>query len=355
MFRRIVIRILFSPFALLYGLIISFVNFSYDIGLIKASKFSIPVIGVGNLSIGGAGKTPHIEYMIEMLKDYINVATLSRGYKRETKGFKLVNDNDTAITVGDEPLQYRRKYADIVVAVSESRAYAIPQILQNFPATQTILLDDSFQHRAVDPGLNILLTAYGSLFCDDYLLPAGRLREWRSGYKRADVIIVTKCPLAISQEEKKQIIAKINPIRGQEVFFTFYEYDYPYYFYNPVQKISLDPKLDVVLLSAIANTGYLMDYLNETVGDVHEVEFADHHFFDRYDIEKIIKVYQNLESERKVIITTEKDATRLEMHRDVLKEHNIPVFILPARVKFHFQGQEEFNGLIKEFLLNFEV
>ena len=136
-------------------------------------------------------KTPHIEYMIELLKDYVNVATLSRGYKRETKGFRLVQSSDTALTVGDEPLQYRRKYKDIVVAVSESRAYAIPQIIQNYPQTQTVLLDDSFQHRSVQPGLNILLTAYDSLFSEDFLLPAGRLREWRSGYLRADIIIVT--------------------------------------------------------------------------------------------------------------------------------------------------------------------
>ncbi|MBP8213361.1 MAG: tetraacyldisaccharide 4'-kinase, partial [Saprospiraceae bacterium] len=170
MFRRIIIRILLAPFSLIYGIIISLVNFSYDTGLLKASKFSVPVIGVGNLSIGGAGKTPHIEYIINMLKDYINVATLSRGYKRQTKGFRLVQTSDTALTVGDEPLQYRRKYPDIVVAVSESRAYAIPQIIQNYPQTQAILLDDSFQHRGVKPGLNILLTAYDTLFTDDYLL-----------------------------------------------------------------------------------------------------------------------------------------------------------------------------------------
>lgn len=355
MFKRIIIRILLSPLALIYGLIISVVNFSYDIGLLKASRFSIPVIGVGNLSIGGAGKTPHIEYMIELLKDYVNVATLSRGYKRETKGFRLVQSSDTALTVGDEPLQYRRKYKDIVVAVSESRAYAIPQIIQNYPQTQTVLLDDSFQHRSVQPGLNILLTAYDSLFSEDFLLPAGRLREWRSGYLRADIIIVTKCPDIMTEEEKNKIISKIKPARHQKIFFSYYKYGYPYYFYDQTQKISLDEKLDVILLSAIANTDYLLQYLDKTVLSVHEIEYADHHIFDRHDIEKIIKVYQNVGDNRRIILTTEKDAMRLELHKELLKKNNIPVFILPTQVQFHFDEGKAFDNIIKQFLLDFEV
>ncbi len=355
MFRRLVIRVLLSPFALLYGIIISFVNFSYDVGLLKASKFSIPVIGVGNLSIGGAGKTPHIEYMIEMLKDYINVATLSRGYKRETKGFRLVQPNDTALTAGDEPLQYRRKYPDIVVAVSESRAYAIPQIIQQYPQTQTILLDDSFQHRSVQPGLNILLSAYDTLFTEDYLLPAGRLREWRSGYQRADIIIVTKCPENVSIAEKEKLIQDIQPKTHQKVFFSYYQYGYPYYFYDNTQRISLDKELNVILLSAIANTEYLLQFLDKTVATIHEIEYADHHVFDRHDLEKIIRVYQNMGEGRKIILTTEKDAMRLEMHKDLLKNHNIPVFVLPAQVKFHFDEAKEFDTIVKDFLLKFEV
>ncbi|MFZ1748730.1 MAG: tetraacyldisaccharide 4'-kinase [Saprospiraceae bacterium] len=355
MFRRIIIRLLLSPFSLLYGLIISFVNFSYDIGLLKSSKFSIPVIGVGNLSIGGAGKTPHIEYLIELLKDYLDLATLSRGYKRETKGFRYVTHQDTALTVGDEPLQYRRKYPDIVVSVSESRAYAVPQILQQYPNMQTILLDDAFQHRAIQPGLNILLTAYDSLFTQDYLLPSGRLREWRSGYSRADIIIVTKCPVILDETERQKIIAEINPKPYQRVYFSYYEYGYPYYFYDPKQRISLDGDLDVILLSAIASTDYLLQYLENIVHTVHEIEFEDHHIFDRHDIEKMINVYKHLDKERKIILTTEKDAMRLELHKETMQSHKLPVFILPLRVKFHFEDGPVFDEDIKKYLLDFMV
>ncbi len=353
MFRTVVLRILLSPFAALYGIIISLINFSYDIGLLKASKFSIPVIGVGNLSIGGAGKTPHIEYLIELLKDYINVATLSRGYKRETKGFRFVQHHDTALTVGDEPLQYRRKYKDIVVAVSENRAYAIPQILQNYPDIQTILLDDAFQHRGVKPGLNILLTAHDALFTDDFLLPAGRLREWRSGYERADIIVVSKCPMEMNIESKARIVDKIKPYPNQKVFFSYYDYGYPYNFYQPSQRIYLDDEMDVILLSAIANTDYLMTYLDRNVKSVNDIEYEDHHIFERHDIEKIHKVFTNLTSNKKLLITTEKDAMRLEIHRDAMAAMKIPVYILPVKVRFHFEEAARFDADVKQFLLDF--
>ncbi|MBK8349527.1 MAG: tetraacyldisaccharide 4'-kinase [Saprospiraceae bacterium] len=355
MFRRNVIKVLLSPFALLYGIIISVINFFYDIGLLKASRFSVPVICVGNLTIGGAGKTPHIEYLIDLLKDYIDVATLSRGYKRETKGFRYVQPSDTALLAGDEPLQYKRKYPEIVVAVSESRAYAIPQILQQYPRTQAILLDDAFQHRAVKPGLSILLTAYGALFTEDYLLPSGRLREWRSAYKRADMIIVSKCPFSLTVAQKEKMIREINPAHYQKIYFSYYQYGYPYSFYGPQQHISLDKGLDVILLSAIANTEYLIQYLDENVASVHEIEFADHHVFDSYDIERIGKAYENLPSDRKLILTTEKDAMRLELHRELLQSKNIPVYILPAKVQFHFDEGEDFDKDIRNFLLSFEV
>jgi tetraacyldisaccharide 4'-kinase len=355
MFRKFVIRLLLSPFSLIYGIVISIINMFYQIGLLKASRFSIPVIGVGNLSIGGAGKTPHIEYLIEMLKDYLDIATLSRGYKRQTQGFRFVTNEDTALTSGDEPLQYRRKYPDIIVAVGESRAYAIPQILQRYPTIQAILLDDAYQHRGVEPGLNILLTAYDALFTDDYLLPAGRLREWRSGYERANIIIVSKCPRQMSDADKTKIIDKIKPKSYQKVYFSYYEYGYPYSFYQSNQRISLDKDLDVVLLSAIANTDYLYNYLDHEVKTIHEIEYADHHIFDKHDIDKIIKIYNNNDSKRKIIITTEKDAMRLEIHKEIFQKNNIPVFILPAKVAFHFDENDKFQSDIKNFLLDFKT
>ncbi|MBK9255130.1 MAG: tetraacyldisaccharide 4'-kinase [Saprospiraceae bacterium] len=356
MFRKLVIRILLSPFSLIYGVLISLRNGFYDFGILRSSRFSVPVISVGNLTIGGAGKSPHIEFLTAMLKDYINVAILSRGYKRQTKGFRFVAQTDNAYQSGDEPLQFKRKFRDeIVVAVSESRAFGIPQILQQYPDVQTILLDDAFQHREVQPGLNILLTAYENLFTRDYLLPAGRLREWRSAYKRADIIIVSKCPGEMDFVEKEKLFKEINPLENQKIFFSYYEYGYPYNFFNPSQRINLDEKLDVVLLSSIANTDYLLDFLEKKVESIHEVEFADHHNYELNDIEFITKVYKNRTTERKILLTTEKDATRLELHKNVLLEKQIPIFILPVKVVFHFGESESFKELIQKYLLQFKA
>ncbi len=324
-------------------------------GLMKASKFSIPVIGIGNLSIGGTGKTPHIEYLIELLKDYIDVATLSRGYKRETSGFRLVHIHDTALTVGDEPLQFKTKYPDITVAVGESRAYAIPQIIMNYPNTQAILLDDSYQHRGVAPGLNILLTSYDNMFTEDYLLPAGRLREWGEGYKRADIIIVTKCPFELSEADKNRLIKDIRPLPHQKVYFSYFEYGSPYSFYNPSELYSLQANTEIILLSAIANTQYLEKYLYDKVKTITEIEFTDHHIFDNRDIEKIGKVFKEFSSKECVLITTEKDAMRLQMHKENLTEMKLPIFILPIKVKFHFDDGPKFEAFIKEYLLSFEA
>ncbi|MCE2788766.1 MAG: tetraacyldisaccharide 4'-kinase [Saprospiraceae bacterium] len=308
MVQRFLFRILLSPLALLYGIGVSLVNLLYDTGFLRSSKFNIPVISVGNLSIGGAGKTPHIEYLLDLLSGYIYVATLSRGYKRLTRGFRYATYSDTALTVGDEPMQYRMKYRDVIVAVSESRAYAIPQILKDSPQIQLVLLDDAFQHRAVKPGLNLLLTAYDAMFTQDFLLPAGRLREWRSSYKRADVIVVTKCPETLGVIQKNKIIREISPLPYHRVFFTRYEYDLPYSFYDKNLGQPLNQNMEVILLSAIANTSYLMQYVDAQVGSVTQIEFADHHLFDKGDVEKIIQVYRNSTPGQTIVLTTEKDA-----------------------------------------------
>jgi tetraacyldisaccharide 4'-kinase len=355
MFRNRVIQLLLAPFSLIYGIIVYFIHYFYETGLLKGSSFSIPVIGVGNLSIGGAGKTPHVEYLIELFKDYINVATLSRGYRRTTKGYRLVQSTDTALTVGDEPLQYKRKYQDITVAVSESRAYAIPQILMTHPDTHVILLDDAFQHRTVKPALNLMLTPYDQLFTRDYLLPSGRLREWRSGYRRADIIIVTKCPAVMTTEDRDKIITEIKPFPHQKIFFSYYKYGYPYSFFNTSEKISLDKDLDIVLLSAIANTNYVLDYLDTQVNNIFEIEYEDHHHFDTYDIERIVTVYKEMQHNRRIILTTEKDAMRLDPFMKSLYDKKIPVYILPVKVAFHFDDQINFDHLMKQFMLNFKI
>jgi tetraacyldisaccharide 4'-kinase len=355
MIQNTLAKILLAPFSFLYGMGVSLRDFFYRMELLKGIEFNIPVISVGNLSIGGAGKTPHIEYLVRLLKDYLNVATLSRGYKRKSKGFKFVEVSNSAEQVGDEPLQFKRKFPDILVSVSESRAFGIPEIIKYNPETQVVLLDDAFQHRSVKPGLNILLTEFHYPFTKDYLLPSGRLREWRSAYERADLIIVSKCPEDITKEEKANFIKDIKPFPNQKLFFSYYHYWQPYYILNPNYVTNLQSDWDVMLICAIARMEYLEDYLESKVNSVHSLAYEDHHFFTDFDVRHLKKSFDDMPSKKKLIITTEKDAMRLEMHKSFLIEHQLPVFVLPVEVRFHFEEGEQFNELIKSFLLNFKA
>lgn len=355
MIQRLLIQILLAPFSLLYGAGVGFRNAMYSRGLLKGVEFNVPVISVGNLSVGGAGKTPHIEYLIRLLKDYIEVATLSRGYRRKSRGFLAVNSRMNAEQAGDEPLQFKRKFPDILVAVAESRTFAIPKIMMDRPDTQVILLDDAFQHRSVKPGLNILLTEFSRPFTRDYLLPAGRLREWRSAYERADIIIVSKCPPEMAPEQKEAMIGEIRPLPHQKIYFSYYRYGKPYYILNPAYSLELAPEMDILLISAIANTDYLVDYLDEQAGSVHILEYEDHHYFTKYDVGQLKAKFDNMESKKKLILTTEKDAMRLELHRRFLISDRIPVFAIPVEVQFHFGEGEQFDQEIRDFLLNFKT
>lgn len=348
-------KIIMSPLTALYGLMISIRNVLYETELIRSTKFSLPVICIGNLSLGGAGKTPHIEYLTRLLVPYINVGILSRGYKRKTQGFRWVNRADDVLQSGDEPLMYARKYRDIVVAVGENRAIAIPQMVAKYPSLQAILLDDAFQHRSITAGLSILLTTYDSPYSSDYLMPSGRLREYRSGADRADIVVVTKCAPTISKEEASLVAAKLKLKEYQKLFFSYYEYGYPYSFYDGKQRIKLDANLDVILISAIANTSYLLAYLRQEVDSIHHMDYEDHHLFSDRDVEYIKTVYENRDTPRRIILTTEKDAMRLDLHRAYLAEHKIPIFVLPAEVRFHFDEGEDFKKLVKEYLLNFKT
>jgi len=343
------------PFALLYGMGVAIRDFFYRKGVLKSSKFDIPVICVGNLSVGGAGKSPHIEYLIRFMRPYLNVATLSRGYRRKTVGYRVANWNSTAEEVGDEPLMFKRKFPDVFVTVNEQRALGIPQIVQQQPATQTILLDDAFQHRAVEAGLNILLTEFAKPFTKDYLLPSGRLREWRSAYHRADIIVVTKCPEDITLEEKNKMTFEINPYPQQKLFFSSYEYQTPYYIFNRRHRIELTEDMSVLAVCAIAGTEYFQDFLESRANRVRMKEYDDHHQFDRLDLEDILRNFQTLPGNKKVVVTTEKDATRLEPHREWLIEKQIPLLVIPIEVYFHFDGKEKFEEAVKEFLLEFKV
>jgi len=355
MVQHILFRILLAPFALLYGLGVGLRNQFYRWNLLKGVEFNLPVISVGNLSVGGAGKTPHIEYLVRLLKDYLEVATMSRGYKRKTKGYLRVTPDMNAEQVGDEPLQFKRKYPELKVAVSESRALGIPLLLSDHPDLQVVLLDDAFQHRSVQPGLNIMLTEYSHLFTRDYLLPVGRLREWRSAYQRADVIIVSKCPRELNAEQAASIHEEIQPLSRQQVYFSYYAYSQPYFIFNPGHRLQLEPDMDVLLICAIARTDYLTDYLQTQVNEVSIMEYEDHHFFTPYDIARLKEHFDRMDASRKVILTTEKDAMRLELHRNYLEENQMPVFAIPVEVCFHFAQGPVFDEQIRRFLLNFRV
>lgn len=353
MIRDKLIFLLLLPFSLLYGLIIFLRNLFYDKGVLKSAKFDLPVISIGNLSVGGAGKTPHIEYLIFLLKDHLQIATMSRGYKRKTIGYLEIEANMESSHGGDEPLQFKRKFPEIKVSVSESRVLGIPKLVGDHPDIQVILLDDAFQHRSVQPGLNILLTEYSKPYYRDFLLPSGRLREWPEAAARADIIIVTKCPKEEQKIDKDLILEKLNPKPHQKVYFTYYTYGDPYYMYNPTHRIRLQENINLVLVTAIAGTGYLEEYLQERSGLLHPLSFEDHHDFTNRDIGQIKKVYENMDLPDKIILTTEKDAMRLDQHRDYLLQHKMPIFLLPLRVQFHFGEEGIFNESIKNFLLDF--
>lgn len=293
------------PFSILYGLITSMRNFFFDTGILKSYSFDLPVIAVGNLSVGGTGKTPQIEYLIRLLSDRYKVATLSRGYKRQSKGFILAQANTNAEILGDEPFQFFEKFKQIQVAVDADRKNGIEQLLLQPENPEVILLDDAFQHRKVKAGFYILLTSYNDLYSDDWILPTGNLRESRSGAKRANVIIVTKCPADLSIQEQKEIKSRLKVASDQEVYFTYVTYDTFVYNEKSKKQVVEIQSVAKVLIAGIAKPEPFFANLKDT-NDVC-LSFPDHHNFNEKDILEIKNVAQN-----KIIVTTEKDYVRLK-------------------------------------------
>lgn len=351
----IVIRVLLLPLALLYGLGIGLRDLLYRIGALRSVRFDLPVISVGNLTVGGAGKSPHIEYLLRWLGQYIDVAVLSRGYGRKTTGYYAVNSFNTADQVGDEPLQFKRKFPEAAISVSESRALGVPELVKHNPDSQCVLLDDAFQHLAVTPGLNIMLTEFSRPFTRDWLIPSGRLREWRYGYRRADIIVVTKCPADMTARQRRDMLVEIDPYAHQQVFFSRYEYGDPYQLLQIGSTRPLDLQTDILLLSAIANTDYLLTYLADQSKSVQTLEFTDHHYFKEEDLDDMKRRFDKIESREKIIITTEKDATRLELHRDFFLQNNLPLYVLPIEVVFCDDDEAAFQKAVKDFMVGFKV
>ena len=352
--QSFILRIVLSPISLIYGILVFLRLQLYRFGFLKSIKFSLPIISVGNLSVGGTGKSPHIEYLMSLLDPYILIGTLSRGYKRRTTGFKVVQTNHTVSEVGDEPLQLKKNFPQNLVAVSENRVLAIPQMMMQKPDLQCILLDDAFQHLAVNPALNILLTDYNDLFVNDYLLPSGRLREWRNGYKRADFIIVTKCNDEISLEEMNLIIEKINPLAYQKIFFSKFQYQSLNELFTG-ESLSLPKDKNVLLVSGIANNDYLKKYLNQHSNSIIELDYPDHYQFTEKDIDTIQQNWERLDKQNSIIITTQKDAMRLYPFKTKIEQAKIPIYFLPIKVGFHQNQPNNFDESIKNFLLDFKI
>lgn len=343
-----IVRIFLYPFALIYGAVVWLRNRLYDTGFFSSVEFSVPVITVGNLSVGGTGKTPHVEYLIKLLQYRFQVATMSRGYKRRTQGFLLADANANALRIGDEPMQYHMKFPDLAVSVAEERMTGIPYLLQRRPDIDVVLLDDAFQHRSVKAGLNILITDYSRPFYSDFILPYGRLRESRKAYKRASTIVVSKCPPALSVADAEVMRKKIKPLPHQSVFFSSIKYEMPYDFFTG-ERVSLAEN-NVLLVCCIARPEPLIAEAQRQSKAVHVLSYPDHHYFLSKDLEEIRTTYDNWNVPGKVIVTTEKDATRLHLQLDKLKEWNIPIVVLPIAVTILFNEGEKFDGLINSYV-----
>ena len=326
-------------------------NWLYNKNILRSAAFNLPVICIGNLVMGGSGKSPMVEYLIELLEKRFVIATISRGYKRKTKGYALANEITTALEIGDEPMQFHTKYPNIAVAVGEERVVAIPQLLHDRPGTEVIILDDAFQHRAIKAGLNILLTVYSDLFVDDFFFPTGDLRDQKNSATRADIIVVTKCPENLSEAEKKKITGELKMNEAQHIFFTTVQYATPYHIVTKIKKpVSLND--EVLLVYGIANPQPLKEFIEDNTAEYDEISYNDHHIFSIDDLKDISKKFEKIKTSNKLILTTEKDAVRLLKFKEQLSA--MPLYVLPIKHTFLFYEADVFNKLITGFIEDFK-
>jgi tetraacyldisaccharide 4'-kinase len=321
-------------------------NFLYNRNILKSFSFDPVVISIGNITLGGTGKTPVSEYLIRLLKDRYPLVVLSRGYKRKTRGYRLAGEKDDARSIGDEPFQFYFNFGkQIRVAVSEDRLYAIPHLLFEYPDTRCIIMDDAFQQRQLKPAINILLNDYSRPFYNDQVLPAGYLRESRRNARRADIIIVTKCPENLPEEEKFLIIKRMQPYLSSDshVFFSYIQYAPA----SPVWNENLKMEQNVILVTAIARPESLVSHIRKNYNLIRHFQFADHHFFTANEINRILEYFKNSDMPEKVILFTEKDIARIRQSplEKILKPY--PVFFQPITYNFVENGAE-FDRLILE-------
>lgn len=339
-------RILLYPLSVVYGGVLRIRNFLFDKNFLKSASFNFPIICVGNLAVGGTGKTPMTEYLVELLRGKFKVATLSRGYKRKTKGFAIATSRTTANEIGDEPMQFHLKFPDITVAVGEERLVAIPQLLHERPETEVIILDDAFQHRQVRAGLNIVLTEYDRPYHSDRVLPAGNLRDVVSSAARADIIVVTKCPSDLTEEKANGFTQKLRVSSDQEVYFTHIVYASPLHLFNQ-QPIEVGDDVAVLLVCGIANPEPLKRYVLSRFKNVEILQYRDHHIFRTDDMITIKEKLEKMPGREKIVLTTEKDGVRLVKFR--IEMEDFPIYVLPIRHEFLFNGASRFAERVFEY------
>ena len=349
------LRVLLLPFAFLYGLITKIRNLLFDVGIFNSKEYQTKSISVGNITVGGTGKSPHIEYLINLLNEDFKLATLSRGYQRKTKGYLVANQKSTYAEIGDEPMQFHSKFNDVTVVVDENRQRGIENIEKDIQP-DVILLDDCYQHRWVKPQLNILLLDYATIGKNQFMLPSGELREWKSGKKRAHLIVITKSPKLHSPIESRRISGLIKPLKTQNIFFSYIDYkNIKPFNYNAKDLLKNDFELKnfkTLVFAGIAKITPLIDYLKQESKEVIVNRFSDHHNFEPIDMVRITKQFNEIISSKKIVITTEKDAMRLKDQRLFPLLEDIPVFYLPIEIKFHKVGEEEitFDQTILEYV-----
>lgn len=341
-------RVFLYPLSLIYSFVLYIRHRLFDINLLRSKSFDIPIICVGNLSFGGTGKTPHTEYLIRLLSKSMKVAVLSRGYGRSTKGFVLAHEGVTHEEIGDEPLQYFTKFPDIIVAVDENRVEGVRRLMDMDIKPDVILLDDAFQHRRIKPGYNILLTDYHSLYSKDHLTPVGNLRDIKSEARRANVIIVTKCPVVIDPYTKRNIIESLKPKPYQKVLFSHISFDDLEPLNETAKAKDLAQCRSIFMFCGIANPYPLEDYLKRKTNTLSTIIFNDHHSFTKENINAILEGFNNVIGKNKIAVTTEKDAMRLTNSLNLFE--NIPLFSIPIKVRFHEDDGDIFNKEIIDYV-----
>ena len=341
--------ILLKPLSVLYGIGVGLRNKLFDLGIFHSHKCGLTTISVGNITVGGTGKTPHAEYLLEYLSKRVSTAYLSRGYKRSTTGFRIADEKSTASTIGDEAYQIYRKFENVTVAVDGNRVNALKKLQQHKAEPKVVVLDDAYQHRKLHPDLNILLIDYNRLTYRDLMLPLGELRESSENTDRADIIIFTKCPNTMQPVDMLSTRTQINPFPYQTLYYTSLSYGEPKGLFTD-KKIELYGK-EVLLITGIAQPQHLHKHLEQYASLITALKYPDHHRFTSYDIQEIAEDYEGLANGNRVIITTEKDAARL-ISMEIPESIKNDIYTIGIEIEFLFNGKQNFNAQIDKFLRN---